>query len=48
MLRLAALGLGLIQTRLFGAGQPKPGPASGSQWCIVDHAVIDVESRSGG
>jgi hypothetical protein len=41
MLRLAALGLGLIQMRL--SGQPKPGPLSGCPAFHRDHAVIDVE-----
>jgi hypothetical protein len=41
MLRLAALGLGLIQTR--SGGQPKPGASSGLPALHLDHAIIDVE-----
>ena len=41
MLRLAALGLGLIHTR--SGGQPKPGASSGLPALHLDHPVIDVE-----
>ena len=41
MLRLAALGLGLIQTR--SGGQPKPGPSLGLPALHLDHAIVDVE-----
>ena len=41
MLRLAALGLGLIHTR--SGGQPKPGRRVGLPALHLDHAIIDVE-----
>ena len=41
MLTLAALGLGLIQTR--SGGQPKPGRRVGLPALHRDHAIIDVE-----
>ena len=41
MLRLAALGLGLIHTR--SGGQPKPGRLVGLPALHLDHAIVDVE-----